>query len=102
MSDKWLLDKAHVRELPFTSRTPVVGPLLAWFRARWNNVSTKWYVRPLLAQQNEYNRLLAEVVQDLEARLIAQDRDQTFQNRQLAELATEVKQLKRVLRSVDG
>ena len=49
----------HVNERPFTSRVPVVGPIIAGFREVWNSVATKWYVRPLMEQQREVNRRLA-------------------------------------------
>jgi DNA repair exonuclease SbcCD ATPase subunit len=36
----------------------VIGPAIARFRELWNSVATKWYVRPLIEQQNEINRRL--------------------------------------------
>ncbi len=60
------LDSLYViHEQPFTSSLPVVGPLIAWFRERWNRISTKWYVRPLLEQQIRFNAALVTVLQDL-------------------------------------
>ena len=54
-----LRTKQQIREQPFVSRMPVFGPLIARLRAAWNSVSTKWYVRPLIQQQNEFNELAA-------------------------------------------
>lgn len=54
-----------IREQPFASNLPLVGRLIAWFRERWNRISTKWYVQPILAQQNEFNASVLQVVQDM-------------------------------------
>jgi len=58
--------KQRLQEQPFVSHAPVIGPLIARLRAAWNSVSTKWYVRSLLQQQNEFNELTVNqlVVQD--------------------------------------
>jgi GT2 family glycosyltransferase len=60
-----------VQERPFTSKIPVIGPAIARFRELWNSVATKWYVRPLIEQQNEINRQLVleigRVREELEA-----------------------------------
>lgn len=101
MNDYWLMDKAEVKERPFTSQTPVVGGIIAWFRTLWNNVATKWYVRPLLTQQNEYNQLTARALADHDGRLLAQDHDQTDLTRQLAELTMQIKQMNQRLADFD-
>jgi hypothetical protein len=48
-------EKAMVRERPFTSRTPLLGALIVRMREAWNWMSTKWWVRPLVEQQNDFN-----------------------------------------------
>ena len=48
---------------------PVFGPLIARLRAAWNSVSTKWYVRPLLQQQNEFNELVVAAIAAHDAEL---------------------------------
>lgn len=58
--------KWRVQERPFVSHVPLVGPIIARFREAWNSVSTKWYVRLLLQQQNEFNRLVVQRLQELE------------------------------------
>ncbi len=58
-------EKWRVQEAPFTSKVPVVGPLIAAFRTAWNNVSAKWYVRRILQQQNEYNYVVYQVLEEL-------------------------------------
>jgi hypothetical protein len=57
----------QVTERPFVSKFPVLGPLIAWFRERWNRVSTRWYVLALLEQQNHFNRLLLELAYQVHA-----------------------------------
>jgi GT2 family glycosyltransferase len=44
-----------VKEHEFRSDVPIVGPLVAAFRRRWNRVATQWYVRVMIQQQNEFN-----------------------------------------------
>jgi hypothetical protein len=60
-------------EQPFRSHVPLLGRLISWFRTRWNNVSTTWYVRPLIAQQNRFN---AGVVEHLAAQNARVDRQE--------------------------
>ncbi len=50
-----LCAKANVVEQPFTSTMPLLGPAVVRVRELWNWMSTKWYVRPLVHQQNEFN-----------------------------------------------
>ena len=47
-----------LQEYRFRSQVPLIGPLIARFRELWNAVATKWYVRPLIQQQNEINQQL--------------------------------------------
>ncbi|MCW5850195.1 MAG: glycosyltransferase [Anaerolineae bacterium] len=60
-----------VREQPFVSHAPLVGPLLVRLRQAWNWMSTTWYVRPLTTQQNQFNAqmtaLLRQALTELEA-----------------------------------
>lgn len=52
------LEAGHtLTEVPFRSRIPFIGGLVAWLRTQWNNVATRWYVLPLIQQQNEINAL---------------------------------------------
>jgi hypothetical protein len=53
----------EVQERPFTSTFPLIAPLLSRVREFWNSIATKWYVRQLLHQQNDFN---AKVVQELQ------------------------------------
>ncbi len=60
---------ATLEELPFRSNVPLLGPLIAWFRAAWNNVASRWYLGHLMAQQNEFNRLAVAQLEGYEAEL---------------------------------
>ena len=65
--------KQRIQEQPFVSHVPIFGPLIARLRAAWNSVSTKWYVRPLLQQQNEFNELAVNQLTVQDARLQHQE-----------------------------
>lgn len=98
--------KAQVRERPFASHVPLFGRLIALFRETWNSVAAKWYVRPILSQQNIFNQAVVEMTRELleanddltrrldeasryldqiEERVINADRDMTLLARKLAE-----------------
>ena len=89
-----LLEQAEVREQPFTSETPLLGPLIVWFRNAWNSVAAKWYVRGILQQQNNRNRELAGQLRQAEARLAELDRNNQALTREVAELSAQVARLK--------
>lgn len=42
--------RCMVREVPFTSRAPAIGPLIVAVRNFWNWMSTKWYVLAIVQQ----------------------------------------------------
>jgi hypothetical protein len=106
----------QLQEHPFTSRLPVVGPLVAHFRECWNSVSTKWYVRPLLYQQNRVNQLVLvwldkfyhrlvgyeQRLDEQDERLIEQDRDTTALAREVGELRARVRQLERHIAALEN
>jgi hypothetical protein len=100
-ADDWLYDKAEIQEQPFRSPTRLVGPLIARFRTLWNSVSTKWYVRPLLQQQNRFNQLTVQRLHDHDVRLLEQDREQTTATHDLAELTTQLRQTNRRLAAIE-
>jgi len=47
-----------IREAPFASNLPILGPVIVAVRNAWNWMSTKWYVRPLTQQQVGFNALV--------------------------------------------
>lgn len=104
-----------LREHRFRSHVPFFGPLIAWFRELWNSVSTKWYVRPLIQQQNEINQQLVAALaalvadlreialrlQDHDEWLIAQDREQSAAIGDLSDTALRLVQANRRLAEVE-
>lgn len=59
-----------VAEPAFTSRTPVLGPLIVAVRRLWNWMSTKWYVRPILEQQNRFNSEVVRACDELASMVV--------------------------------
>jgi chromosome segregation ATPase len=53
---------ATLREYRFRSQVPLIGSLIARFRELWNGVSTRWYVRPLIQQQSEFNEQIVALL----------------------------------------
>ncbi len=91
-----------IREQPFRSDKPIVGPLIAWFRTVWNSVSARWYVLPLMQQQNEFNEAVVSHLREMDERLIELDRDQTALTRNVAELSYQLVRLNRQLGSIEA
>lgn len=103
---------AELHEQPFHSDVPVIGGLIAWFRSAWNGIATKWYVRPMMAQQTAYNRALVDylgqldaqgqllqmLADDLDRRIIAEDHQQTQIAQQVGETTARIVQLRSALR----
>ncbi len=104
-----LRQQAIVEEKPFESGAPLVGSLIVWVRRAWNSVATKWYVRPLLQQQNEVNQLLVDSLVEQAARSDEQaaqwaelDQAQTAALRNSAEITAQVRQLNQRLRGLEA
>lgn len=57
----------YVQEPVCTSPRPVVGRLLVFARKAFFHLFHKWYARPLLHQQNEFNRAASQLAQELAA-----------------------------------
>lgn len=72
-----LASKWHVEERPFVSHKPFIGPLIVFIREMWNSVSTKWFVRAILQQQNEFNEAVVRAINELDMRICDNDRDST-------------------------
>ncbi len=58
---------AVLRERPFASDAPVIGPLIARFRSAWNDVASRWYLGHLMEQQNAFNRQAVDLLAQYEA-----------------------------------
>jgi hypothetical protein len=89
------LASGELREPDFVSPTPLVGPLIVAVRRVWNWMSTKWYVRPLVAQQTKVNRAAGYLISEL-----AQWRELDAQR--LARLEARVAELERLLGDVEA
>lgn len=60
------LHQAEFLQEPFpVSPRPGVGKLIVWARKAWFHLFQKWYTRPLLIQQNRYNRAVTAMIEDL-------------------------------------
>ena len=57
-----LRSTATLQEYRFRSQVPLIGPFISRFRELWNDVSTTWYVRPLIQQQSEINQQLVSAL----------------------------------------
>jgi signal transduction histidine kinase len=75
MTEQWersvaeLQQRACLTPRPLTSNTPVIGGFLAWFRNAWNSVSTRWYIAPLIQQQNEFNQGVVDELRAIRSNL---------------------------------
>jgi uncharacterized coiled-coil protein SlyX len=101
----WLIEKGIIVEQPFSSAVPLFGPLIVWFRTMWNDVATKWYVRPMLNQQNDFNRLAVESIREIETYSyefsLDQERELSHLRHDLAALKLQLSQLNRHLTELD-
>jgi GT2 family glycosyltransferase len=50
-----LQSRQVIREQPFVSQVPVVGPLIAALRQQWHNFAVRWSIVPVMQQQNRFN-----------------------------------------------
>ena len=102
----WLQKKGRLEEQPFTSSVPFFGPLIVWIRSAWNSVAAKWVMRPVMQQQNEFNALIVQQMNNFEGQIfeqvIEQDREQTVLIREMGELSVQLKQMNRLLEAIDG
>ena len=64
-----LSEKADVQERPFSSTTPLIGPLLARIRALWAAVAVRESVSGITRQQNAFNEKLVQELREMESRL---------------------------------
>ncbi len=50
-----LQSRQIIREQPFVSQVPVVGPLIAALRQQWHNFAVRWSIVPVMQQQIRFN-----------------------------------------------
>ncbi len=79
-----------VHEPVFQSSAPVIGRLIVVVRRAWNWMSTKWYVRPIVAQQNRINQQSVSAISTLA-------RQQEIYAQRLSELQARVTELEQQL-----
>ncbi|MGB9724001.1 MAG: methyltransferase domain-containing protein [Chloroflexia bacterium] len=73
-----------LREPTFSSRLPLLGPLIVALRTLWGYIAAKWYARSIIEQQNRFNvevvravDTLASVAVDLGHSLARMDQERT-------------------------
>jgi ubiquinone biosynthesis protein UbiJ len=91
----WLHSKATIQEHHFQGT-----PLISRLREAWASVAARWMVRAVVQQQNEFNHLLVLRLQDVDARIIAQDKDTTQLRHDLAEVTAQLVQNRRLLEQI--
>ncbi len=55
-----------IREPQFQSKAPMVGPFIVLTRTAWNWMSTKWYVRIIVQQIQNFHLLVVRAFQDVD------------------------------------
>jgi len=60
-----LTSKEYIQEPVPLSPRPVVGKWLVFLRKAFFHVFMKWYMRPVLEQQNAFNQTAGRLIQDL-------------------------------------
>jgi len=97
-----ILDALHaswmLKEPPFHSNAPLVGPAIAGLRDAVNNISTRWYVLPMAQQQTEYN---ANVLTALAALDAALNHLATMHHQEVMELMQELSTLAERLQTLE-
>ena len=90
-----LKQREYVQEPAAFSHRPGLGKLIVLARKVFYKLFLKWYMRPLLEQQNGFNQAAARLIEDL---VEAQERTA----RELRQLAGRVEALERRLEEKDG
>jgi glycosyltransferase involved in cell wall biosynthesis len=58
---------SNLREFEFTSSQPILGPFLSKVRSAVNEIATKWVVRALIQQQNQFNAVSVHALHEVVA-----------------------------------
>lgn len=86
--------RAWVRETTFQSQAPVIAGLIVAVRNLWNWMSTKWYVLPMLQQQNGFNVAATQMIRELWALNRAQSATISLLQQRVEALETAIAQLR--------
>jgi len=104
-----LKNRQEIHERSFVSGAPIIGPLIVWIRTLWNNIATRWYVLPLVQQQNEFNRQLVATLEDirehlaaLEENLADLDSDQMDSAKDIAETRYQLIRLRKDIQGIEA
>ncbi len=104
-----LAEKGNIQERPFTSTTPLIGPLLAGLRSLWATIAVKESVVDITRQQNEYNDAIVKELREMISRLPMQTADWLQQDSKLgtvkeqqAEIDSELAQMIRLVTSIES
>lgn len=60
-----LTSKEHIQEPVPLSPRPVLGKWIVFVRKAFFHLFLKWYMRPILQQQNAFNQTAGRLIQDL-------------------------------------
>lgn len=90
-----LSSKEYIQEPMTVSPRPVVGRLLVFSRKAFFHLFMKWFMRPVLEQQNAFNQTASRLVQDLV-------QSQEALSRQLREQAARLAVLEDRLKTLEG
>ncbi len=81
----WLTNHWQIDEPPFRSKLPLVGGAIAKFREKWLDIAVRWYIRPQLQRQNQFNEVAANQIASLHSRLAILQEDQAILAQSLGE-----------------
>ena len=108
-AQEWLAEAGRVTPQPFSSHTPLFGPLFARLRDLWAGVAAKPFVGALNAQQNALNQAFIEELSALEQRMMAlrqvwleRETDQRQVHQELAAIEEELFESQRLLQSIEA
>jgi hypothetical protein len=79
-----------------------MGGAIAAARTAWNWVSTRWYLAPILEQQNRLNAELVEALERIDARLARLEQGEEVQASWLVEIDRDLLALARRVAELDA
>jgi len=89
----------RIGEQSFRSRKRFVGPLIGWVRSLGFALFSKWYLGPLIEQQNKVNRELVSRLEAGQEIAVALDHELTDLRRQQAEVVYKLQEQQARLRA---
>ena len=89
----------RIGEQSFRSRKRFVGPLIGWVRSLGFALFSRWYLGPLIEQQNEVNRKLVARLEAGQEIAVALDHELTDLRRQQARAVYRLVEQRRCLQT---